>query len=338
MRTQRKLVRLLVVLAGLSLFSGLNALTLQVAHASSPARGKPAKDTLQILPRKLHFQGIPDNTISIYESTTDAATMQTQGCNAAHGAPGLIVLDWGQPVYLGNSAYGTYDFGGNEDSDTAIYHAVANFAQGVWSCRTPSTNIALAIGESNYYSGNAIPLTTAAWYADGQQWGIMVNEVQSFIVGSGYNVVAAVGAGDLEVEWANFTLTESLVNGYNSVTSRVYFDFGDASAGWWSSYQIWYVAYGANDNLPLPEIYFAENATNEWEPLSIWACENEGSPIYFRGAMSENAAGTNSPAEAFSDMYNAISSNSCTAQYLSGMIFSTEIFYTSGSTSRTISS
>src|SRR5438552_17124667 len=150
-----------------------------MATAASKPRPGPAKHSLQALPKKLVRKSIiPANTISLYESTTYAVTMYNQGCRAAHGAPGLIILDWGQPVYLGNNTYGTYDFGGHDDSDTAILHAVANFAQGVWSCRTSSTNIAIAIGESNYYSAHAIPLTSAAWYADVPQWCCLVNSVQ----------------------------------------------------------------------------------------------------------------------------------------------------------------
>ncbi|GAC1342153.1 MAG: hypothetical protein NVSMB27_00640 [Ktedonobacteraceae bacterium] len=329
MPIRRRFAGHIVLLAALCLLIGFNALMTHITQASSPPWHKSAKDTLQILPKKLASQSsVPATTTSIYETTTDAVQMDNQGCRAAYGAPGLIILDWGQPVYFGNGTYGTYDFGGNDDTDTAILHAVANFAQGVWDCRTGSTNIALGIGESNYYSDHAIPLTTAAWYADGQQWGLLVNRVQSFLTTNRYTVVGANGAGDLEVEWSDFTLTSSLVNGYNSVTSHVYFDFGDDSPGWWSNEQVWYVAYGARDNLPLPEIYYNGDAIYDWESLDVWACRYEGGPIYFKGIMSEYVTGTNSPAQAFTDLYNAEASNSCTARDLPGMIFSTEIYHT----------
>jgi hypothetical protein len=323
----------LIPLVVLCMLIGFSAHPTQASQASSTLssrpENRPGKGTLQILPKKLTGQTLGSaNTMSIYESTTDAATMYKQGCSAAHGAPGLLILDWGQPVYFGNNTYGTYDFGGHDDTDTAILHAVANFAQGVWYCRTRSTNIAIGIGESNYFSANAIPLTTAAWFADGQQWGMMVNDVQNFITNNHYTVVNANGAGDLEVEWTNFTLTSSLVNGYNSVTSHVYFDFGDDSPGWWSSYQVWYIAYGAKDNLPLPEIFYNSDATYDWEVLDMWACNNAGGPIYFKGALSENVPGTNSPTQAFLAMYNAEASNSCTARTLPGLIFSSDIFHT----------
>lgn len=328
MHIPRRLASLFILLLIPCVLFGFNALSQQISHASSPPWHEPGKDGTQILPHTLKSQSsVPAATHSLYESTTNSVTLYNQGCSAAHGAPGLVILDWGQPVYFGNNTYGTYDFGGHDDTDAAILHAVADFVQGVWYCRTRYTNIAIGVGQSNYYSGYAIPLTTAAWYADGQQWGMMVNSIQSFIVNNHYTVVGASGAGDLEVEWQNFTLTSSLVNGYNRATTRIYFDFGDASPGWWSAYQLWYVAYGAKDNLPLPEIYYNADATYDWEPLDIWACYNEGGPIYFKGAMSEYVYGTNSPVQAFSDLYHAEASNSCTARDLSGMIFSTEIFH-----------
>ncbi len=328
MHIRRWSVSLFMLLLIPAMVIGFNALSTHITHASSPPWHEPSKDKTQILPHALKSQiSIPAATHSLYESTTDAVTLYNQGCAAAHGAPGLVILDWGQPVYFGNNTYGTYDFGGHDDTDDAILHAVANFAQGVWYCRNWYTDIAIAVGQSNYYSGYAIPLTTSAWYADGQQWGIMVNNLQSFITANHYTDVGASGAGDLEVEWQNFTLTSSLVNGYNSVSSRIYFDFGDDSPGWWTPYQSWYIAYGAKDNLPLPEIYYNADATYDWEPLDIWACYNEGGPIYFKGTMSENVYGTNSPAQSFMALYSAEASNGCTARDLSGMIFSTEIFH-----------
>src|SRR5947209_4399378 len=188
MHIRRQFAAHIVLLVVLCMLIGFGALTARVSRASSTPLHQPAKDSLSILPKKLTSQsGVPGNTISLYESTTNAVTMYNQGCRAAHGAPGLIILDWGQPVYLGNNTYGTYDFGGHDDSVTAILHAVANFAQGVWYCRTSSTDIAIGIGESNYYSDYSMPLTTAAWYAQGQQWGMMVNSLQSFLNYNHYN-------------------------------------------------------------------------------------------------------------------------------------------------------
>src|SRR2546421_10306299 len=108
MHVRRRFAGHITLLVALCILIGFNTLTAQVSHASSPPRHKPDKDTLSILPKKLISQSrVPANTISLYESTTNASTMYNQGCSAAHGAPGLIILDWGQPVYLGNNTYGT---------------------------------------------------------------------------------------------------------------------------------------------------------------------------------------------------------------------------------------
>src|SRR5260370_26460068 len=123
-------VTFLVVLCMLAAF---NILTPTASHATTKPYRKSAKDNMQILPNKLKSPSdTPARTISIYESTTNAATLQNQGCKAAHQAPGLIIIDWGQPVYFGNNIYGTYDFGGNDETDKAILHAVCNVAEGVW--------------------------------------------------------------------------------------------------------------------------------------------------------------------------------------------------------------
>jgi hypothetical protein len=96
MQYRRQVAGLIVLLSMLGMFIGLNALRLQMAHAdpvSMPVH-RPAKDNLQILPKKQKFpSGVPANTISLYESTTNNVTMYNQGCRAAQGAPGLIIND-----------------------------------------------------------------------------------------------------------------------------------------------------------------------------------------------------------------------------------------------------
>src|ERR1700693_1568392 len=88
-------VTFLVILCILAAF---NIFTPTASHAAAtqPYRNS-AKANIQLLPRKLISpSNTPARTISIYESTTNAATLQNQGCKAAHQAPGLIILDWGQ--------------------------------------------------------------------------------------------------------------------------------------------------------------------------------------------------------------------------------------------------
>src|SRR5579864_7573393 len=136
-----------VLLAGAGAFS--------VHNASAASANQLRKGPGHILPRAVTSTSIargvtaPAYTTSLYESTTYYGTLQNQGCNAARGPSGVVVLDFGEPDYSGGT-YGTYDFGGHFDSDNAIYHAVANFAYGAWNCRVSTTNLAVAIGTSNY--------------------------------------------------------------------------------------------------------------------------------------------------------------------------------------------
>src|SRR5579859_394956 len=313
-----------VLLAGAGAFS--------VHNASAASANQLRKGPGHILPRAVTSTSIargvtaPAYTTSLYESTTYYGTLQNQGCNAARGPSGVIVLDFGEPAYSGG--FGTNDFGGNFDSDNAIFHAVANFIYGAWNCHTSSTNIAVAVGTSNY--GGALGgYSSSSWYTAGQQWGDIVNNDQSYSSSSGYsNYIGVIGADDIEVGWQGYSQSSAFVNGYNNHSSRAFFDYGDDAGGAnpypWTAYEVWYVAWGAADDYPLPEIYYNVDATTDWEQLSIWACNNGHGPIGFKGTMAEYPTG-NYPSTAYYDMYNAEASNSCTAGGLGYLIFSTNI-------------
>ncbi len=300
------------------------------AHAATQAKQPVKKGNMQLLPRPLTRSAnavspnvtAPAYTTSYYESTTSPSTLQSQGCKAAQGPAGVVVLDWGEPDASGGT-YGAYDFGSAFVSDDQIFHAVANFVYGAWNCRTSSTNLAVAIGTSN--DNTALAASTSTWYAAGQAWGHLILNEQNYITSNGYNtIIGAYAADDIETEWASFSLSSNFVNGYNSVTTRVFLNYGDDTPGYWTNYEVWYVSWGATADAPLPEIYYQANA-NEWQALNVWACNNEGGPMGFKGTMSQYPYGGNSPSTAFTEMYNAIAGNSCTARNLSYMIFSTDI-------------
>lgn len=257
----------------------------------------------------------PASTRSYYESTTNAGTLHSQGCSAAKGPSGVVVLDFGEPWLSGS--YGTRDFGGSFVSDTAILHAVANFALGAWQCRK-SHFITVAIGTSNFGSHVS--------YNAGVAWGNMVNSVENYILSSKFNsVIGADGAIDAETEWNSFSVTSGFVNGYNHANKKRWlWDYGDDTPGHWSNYDVWYVSYGAGNERPLPEIYFNADATQDWAVVARWACST-GRHMQFVGAMAEAVSGTNSPAAAFDDLYNSLGTNACTRADRSTMTHVTDI-------------
>ncbi len=168
-----------------------------------------------------------------------------------------------------------------------------------------------------------MPLTATAWYNNGLQWGNLVNKAQSFVAANHYDkVIGIYGAGDLETAWSSFTLASNLVNGYNKASSRLFFDFGDAAPGYWTNEQLWYIAYGAKNNLPIPEIYYNVNATT-WAMLSRWAYTYKGAPIAIRGIMTTTEG--NSAAQSWNALYQALAADSHTAKMLPQMLFSTKI-------------
>lgn len=322
-------VRLVTLLMSVALLVGATSITHAATGPNLTARQDllvsrlaAKQDPLLSKMARVH-PNAPSYTSSYYESTTSPGTLQSQGCSAARGPSGVVVLDFGEPDYASGS-YGTYDFGGHFDSDNTIFHAVANFIYGAWNCHNQYTNIAVAIGTSNYYG--ALSGSSSVWYAAGQAWGNVVNQDENYSVSNHYNnQIGAFGADDIETEWANYSLSSNFVNGYNSASSRVFFDYGDDTPGYWSNAQVWYVAWGARANVPLPEIYYNADATQDWEPLSVWACSNEGGAIGFKGTMAEYPYGGNTPDQAWTDMYNAEGTNSCTASARGQLIFSTNI-------------
>ena len=323
MRLRHLSIRFIVLLMSLCLLVGVTAGRSAITHAAS----NPTKGHVKLLPKMAGVGPLvsaPNHTTSYYESTTSSSTLKSQGCSAARGPKGIVVLDFGEP-FLSGSTYGTYLFGGGGfASDGAITTAAENFAIGAWGCRTSSSSFTLAIGTSNY-NGDLGGASNSTWNTAGRHWGGLVDNVNSYINSRNYSLIMAVsGAGDIEVEWASYGQSSNFVSGYNSTSSLFLFDYGDDTPGYWTNAQVYYVAYGAADDLPLPEIYYNADATQDWEPLSYWACSNEGGPIAFIGTMAESPTG-NTPAQAWTDMYNAEGAHSCTAAVRSDLAYSTNI-------------
>lgn len=275
----------------------------------------------------VHQVPAPPYTTSWYKSTLSTSSSYNEGCAAAKGNPGIVVLDFGEPAYQ-NGTYGTiiFDQNGTFASDSAIYNVGAAFVDGAAACDQSSTKLNLSMGTSNY--NGALGSSQNAWYSAGVAWAGMVNQLTSYATKDHHLSVSA--ADDIEVEWASYTLTVQFVNGYNATTHQMFVDYGDDSGGVnpspWTATEIWYVTTGAADDAVIPEIYYKVDATQDWQPMDIWSCQNKGQPLNIIGTMAENGAGgTNTPNQAWHQMYNAMGSNSCTKGARSRLIYSTNI-------------
>ena len=264
----------------------------------------------------------PAVTTTRYVTNPDQSRFWSLGCqdgtNAVYNGPanGVVILDFGQPMTWNNGAtFGTYDFGNHLDSIVTITAVTEGYLKGWWDC-TPANGptVRLALGTSNYKGSTT--------YAHGQAWARMVNDINTWITNNGYgSQLYARGANDMEISWNTPAATRAWIDGYNSVAQYPLYDYGDAEGGThppngWTPEDVWYKAYGATQNWPIPEIYYTANATQNWQPISLWAYQNKGRAIYFIGVLTEHAADstTLTPAQGWQALYSALNSDRRTAQ------------------------
>lgn len=333
--------------SGFLLFALVVSLTVGFLYViNHPAQEKTGSILPQPLP-PLKSGEMPPTTQSWYERAgpSDTQILQNQGCIEAQTVPGgFVILDWGQ-VDASTGTYGKDDFGYYYISDGGIANLVEHYIQGLWDCRTPSTSFAVAIGMSNYNicwcpHPDASNEQDSGWYKAGQSWGNTVNTIQQYIVNHGMaGQIVADGAFDSEAGWGKASESIAVVDGYNNVTKQLFFDFGDdegitadipgsevyANATQWTLQNLWYVAYGAPDDLPVPEAYW-QGQIDEWEALSVWGCQHEHGPL--RIIISWTQTNINYvPQQAWTQLSAAIASNQCTAPMLSSLLLSSNIDY-----------
>lgn len=293
----------------------LAALLVALVCASSPAQAGATS--------------APAYSVTRYVSTVDPARWYNLGCEAGQQATdsgpgdGIVILDFGQPQNWGNR-FGTLDFGGHQDSIATITEVAQSWLQGFWDC-TPQDGptVKLGLGTSNYKGSTT--------YAHGRAWAKLVNSVAGWVAAQGYGSQLSVrGASDMEIGWNSPANTRAWVDGYNAAGHYPLYDYGDDAGGvypdgGWTAEDIWYKAYGAALNWPVPEIYYPADATDDWQPLSLWAVENKGKPIVFVGTLTQYAADTQSlsPAEGWQALYDALGSDERTAQ--PGLPYATDI-------------
>jgi hypothetical protein len=191
----------------------------------------------------------------------------------------LALLNFGQVAYQsggGYGGYGTYDFafGYPFVSDSTILVAAERYIQGYSNTTGTCPHLKVVLGVNNYnqcpYGGACSPATAGA------QWGTLVNDLHKWVVSQNYQSYISVIAGsDMEQpsggqSWDCYSKTQSFVDGFggNDPSGAVFLDYGTAwlQNDCWNASQVYYVAYGAPKDYPLPEIYF-QSALNSWTGL-----------------------------------------------------------------------
>ncbi len=268
-------------------------------------------------------QPAPD--ASFYMNTTSTSTAYTLGCNqgkydASHSQSSMVILDFGGQLANGS---GTDEIGNQFTfSNSQIESIVVSFGQGYYVCTGSDTTTTVTIGvgtNSSYYDVS---------YAGGQAWGNLVNSIVSTVVNDGYNTqVDITGANDIEPGFSTPSAAISWSQGYASVTSYNYLDYGSADGcpassdgngacnNGWDQYDVWYVSYGSPPALATPEIYYQVNA-NQWQEVSLYGYQYQFGAVQYQGPLDEYPlnSSTFTSTQAWDAFENALDGNPATAQ------------------------
>ena len=248
----------------------------------------------------------PASTVSYYETSTNLATLMSQGQAAGEaGAQGLVILDFGRPAANGSVA-GTLDFGGSFDSLASVVSATESYIQGYLATAPSNLQLHVAIGTNNSCGtgqpcGGVVcgcvlePTDFAAW---GAQLATAVesaqNEASDLRNSSRDTDIVTVVAGD-DAEPAfdpGFQNTSDLLGGYASAVGSfqpAMIDYGSAEPGYWTMSQLLQVVDGFRPDVAVPEIYTVPEASS-WASLISYASAH-GRSIQVFGVLTSAAGG-----------------------------------------------
>lgn len=295
----------------------------------------------------------PAVTISRYTGGTATYALSTttdfynRGCARASGPPGTVILAFGAPYYDYYLGWGTKEPASAAFlSMTDIEARAKSFANGVYSCRSGSTNIALVIGTSNFDLG---------WVqsAHGSAWAAMVKVVQNYIAASPSWApwVNAYGGSDLEPGFGSQSITAAWFGGYVGYTgAQRFYNFGSVdgcpqgyalvggvyvtgqtstaasclSGSGWTQDDVYNFSWGNTLAYSIPAIYlnlpagatFSPQAV-QWERVVRYAAVRYSRSMSIGGVLVQNQACSevydpdcpdldNTPTEGYDQLWNAL--------------------------------
>ncbi len=287
--------------------------------------------------------------VDISAASSLPTTLYNMGCslgthdyNAAGTQDDVVVLLFGKPGYV-NGVYGAYDWTARGSSTTVflstaqIAAGLEQFGKGYYTCTLSDRSSQLYIAPGVNNVGSAVT------YNHGSAWAKMAVSVQSWISSQGYgSQVNMRSAGDLELDFNGPTPTRAWVDGYAASwgSGPFFYDVGDATGcpsptypKWdcgsvaypsWTSEDVYHIAWDVAPAYPLPEIYRTDGLNaGQWYYLSRYAYTQHGAPMWFVGELTEYEACqqmggcsgiNNTPSQGWTQLWNAINSDSHTAQ------------------------
>jgi hypothetical protein len=221
-------------------------------------------------------------------------TMNSHQCDGKHYAS-FVLLDFGEPHTL-NGVYGTFTVNTNVFwSDSDIADAAQHYLMS-WHAVSSNCRLKLAVGLSNHhqcaYNGAACRIPEV-----GIRWAEMVTSLNTWIRSQGFDKQLQVwGAYDAETTWDGADRTRQFVDGFTAYDDFhvPLVDFGDMRQGdplidpdtdqpeqRWSDEDRYYVAWKAQYDVSLPEIY---DPNDLWEWIRL---QQNDHTMHFLGIMTE---------------------------------------------------
>lgn len=307
----------------------------------------------------------PPSTTSYYVQTRRSETLSSMGAAVAQSqiAAGtaqdsVAVLHFGGPTKtIGTNNTPLYGATGFSRTAPLLLADIANlaeaFAIGYYNAlgTNQTHRVRLVIATSNsqtraIFGGNQVT------FEHGQAWAQTVQDIAARIIARRYSAQVDVAGGiDVEMDFNTPAVSRAWVDGYASVPLRRYlYNIGDAGGcprvgttatpancnNSWKQEDVWYVSWGADPAVPLPEIYQTSNPA-QWAQLSLYGSLNpsrrNGGSMIIAGALTEFQAcfpdpnnltssdpTCNSlfvPSHGWQQLFNSLNARSATAQSLS---------------------
>lgn len=299
----------------------------------------------------------PLSTTSYYMRTVNQQRHYDLGCalgDRTESLPGIqqdfVVLHYFQPVQFSPTSFGASLESGADATTTQIGDAAGAFARGYFVCSGLDTlsQLRLSVGTTN----NGSQVTTA----HGRAWALMVNQA-NVNIGAGVRLQAQIwGANDMELGFNSPAVTRAWVDGYDQTNIYRVVNYGDAAgcrdvgdgqpAGsecgtatfpQWTAEDVYYISWGSSPAYPLPQIYLnnVKNA-NQWKAVKLYGVAAHGNGMELLGALTQSLACAdvgcdpaldNTPAQGWSQLWDALNSDPRTAQSLR---YSTDIRWQGG--------
>jgi hypothetical protein len=204
-------------------------------------------------------------------------------------------VDFGATGFLQNTTHWPRTTVSLDPHAANIQILVEWFIDGFYRKSDPSSHVRVIVGTNNH--GPNVTLQ------HGAAWGRMVNDIAAWVQANGIaGRVDVAGGYDVEINWSTPAIARAWVDGYNATAQWALYDFGDAQGcppcdNGWTMHDLWYVAWGAPFDRPLPEIYNRSGKTaRNWAALNQFSQGEPGGVPPYDALLSQSQACAQDPA------------------------------------------